>query len=193
YYAGGIPAIVNELRNFVHCNAQTANGQSIGANSEKASVYDTQIIASVNAPFKPTSGIAILKGNLAPFGAVIKPSAASTHLMKHRGRAVVFETIEDYHARIDLPDLDVDENSVLVLKYVGPKGYPGMAEVGNMALPKKILEKGITDMVRISDGRMSGTGFGTVILHVSPEAAAGGPLAYVKNGDYISIDVEQRF
>jgi len=193
YYAGGIPAIVNELRNFLHYHALTANGQSIGTNSEKASIYDTQIIASVDQPFKPTSGIAVLKGNLAPDGAVIKPSAASMHLMKHRGKAVVFETIEDYHARIDLPDLDVDENSILVLKNVGPKGYPGMAEVGNMALPKKILEKGITDMVRISDGRMSGTGFGTVILHVSPEAAAGGPLAYVKNGDYISIDVAQRF
>jgi len=192
YYAGGIPAIVNELKTHIHLEAVTANGLPIGANSEKASIYDVNIIASMEKPFKPESGIAVLKGNLAPNGAVIKPSAASPHLMKHRGKAVVFETIEDYHNRIDLPELEVDEHSVLVLKNVGPKGYPGMAEVGNMSLPKKILEKGITDMVRISDGRMSGTGFGTVILHVSPEAAAGGPLAYVKNGDYIHIDVAER-
>lgn len=192
YYAGGIPALVNELKRFLHLDTKTANGLSIGANSEKASIYDANIIASVDKPVKPESGIAVLKGNLAPEGAVIKPSAASPRLMKHRGRAVVFETIEDYHERIDLPDLEVDEDSVLVLKNVGPKGYPGMAEVGNMALPKKILEKGVTDMVRISDGRMSGTGFGTVILHVSPEAAAGGPLAYVISGDYISVDVDDR-
>lgn len=192
YYAGGIPAVVNELKSFVHLHAKTANGLAIGTNSERASIYDPNIIASVDKPFKPESGIAVLKGNLAPEGAIVKPSAASPHLMKHRGKAVVFETIEDYHARVDLPDLEVDENSVLVLKNVGPKGYPGMAEVGNMALPKKILEKGVTDMVRISDGRMSGTGFGTVILHVSPEAAAGGPLAYVKNGDIIAIDVKER-
>ncbi|QNL48460.1 dihydroxy-acid dehydratase [Olivibacter sp. SDN3] len=192
YYAGGIPAVVNELRDFLHLSTKTVNGLSIGINSEKASIYDINIIASVDKPIKPESGIAVLKGNLAPEGAVIKPSAASPHLMKHRGKAVVFQTIEDYHSRIDLPDLNVDENSVLVLKNVGPKGYPGMAEVGNMALPKKILEKGVTDMVRISDGRMSGTGFGTVILHVSPEAAAGGPLAYVKDGDYISVNVADR-
>lgn len=192
YYAGGIPALVNELRNHLHMGATTVNGLSIGANSEKASIYDTNIIASIDNPFKPESGIAVLKGNLAPNGAVIKPSAATSSLMQHRGKAVVFETIEDYHNRIDDPDLDVDEQSILVLKNVGPKGYPGMAEVGNMAIPKKILEKGITDMVRISDGRMSGTGFGTVILHVSPEAASGGTLAYVKNGDYITVDVKNR-
>lgn len=192
YYAGGIPAVVNELKRHIHLQAKTANGLSIGANSEKASIYDVNIIASIDKPFKPESGVAILKGNLAPNGAVVKPSAASRHLMKHRGKAVVFENIEDYHERIDLPELDVDEHSILVLKNVGPKGYPGMAEVGNMALPKKILEKGITDMVRISDGRMSGTGFGTVVLHVSPEAAAGGPLAYVCNGDYIQLDVDKR-
>lgn len=192
YYAGGIPAIINELKEHIYMHAKTANGLSIGANSEKASIYDVNIIASMDKPFKPESGIAVLKGNLAPNGAVIKPSAASRHLMKHRGKAVVFETIEDYHERIDLPELDVDEHSILVLKNVGPKGYPGMAEVGNMTLPKKILEKGITDMVRISDGRMSGTGFGTVVLHVSPEAAAGGPLAYVCDGDYICLDVDKR-
>lgn len=192
YYAGGIPAIVNELRGVLHMDAKTANGRSIGANSEKASIYDPNIIASLNKPFKPESGIAVLKGNLAPNGAVIKPSAANADLMQHRGKALVFETIEDYHARIDSPELEVDETSILVLKNVGPKGYPGMAEVGNMGLPKKLLDRGITDMVRISDGRMSGTGFGTVILHVSPEAAAGGTLAYVKNGDFITVDVQGR-
>ena len=134
----------------------------------------------------------VVKGNLAENGAVIKPSAATPALMKHRGRAVVFESIEDYHARIDDPDLDIDETCVMVLKYVGPVGYPGMAEVGNMALPKKILQKGITDMVRISDGRMSGTAYGTAVLHVSPESAIGGTLALVQNGDMIELDVSQR-
>ncbi|MDB5088815.1 MAG: dihydroxyacid dehydratase, partial [Mucilaginibacter sp.] len=140
-------------------------------------------------PFNPAAGITVLKGNLCENGAVIKPSAANTALMQHTGKAIVFENIEDYKARIDDPLLDVDENSVLVLKNVGPKGYPGMPEVGNMAIPKKLLEKGVTDMVRISDGRMSGTGFGTVVLHVSPEAAAGGTIAIVRDGDLISLDV----
>jgi L-arabonate dehydrase len=143
-------------------------------------------------PFKTESGIVVVKGNLAPDGAVIKPSAASPALLKHSGKAVVFENIEDYHARIDDPDLDIDANSIMVLKNVGPKGYPGMAEVGNMTLPKKFLEQGITDMVRISDGRMSGTGFGTVVLHVSPEAAVGGTLTLVHNGDIISLDAHNR-
>ena len=137
-------------------------------------------------------GIAVLTGNLAPTGAVIKPSAATPKLMKHRGRAVVFETIEDYHARVDDPALDIDENCVMVLKNCGPKGYPGFAEVGNMALPQKVLKKGITDMVRVSDARMSGTAYGTVVLHTSPEATVGGPLALVKNGDMIELDVEKR-
>ena len=140
----------------------------------------------------PAAGIAVLRGNLAPDGAVIKPSAASAHLLKHRGRAVVFESIEDFHARIDEPGLDVDEHCVLVLKNCGPRGYPGMAEVGNMPLPPKVLKKGITDMVRISDARMSGTAYGTVVLHTSPEAAAGGPLALVRDGDFIELDVEAR-
>ena len=170
----------------------TVNGKAIGANSESAEVFDRNIVATMEAPFKENSGIAVLKGNLAPNGAVIKPSAATPALMMHRGKAVVFETIEDYHARIEDPDLDIDENSIMVLKNVGPKGYPGMAEVGNMGIPKKLLEKGVHDLVRISDGRMSGTGFGTVVLHVSPEAADGGNLALVYNGDYISLDVPNR-
>jgi L-arabonate dehydrase len=149
-------------------------------------------VGTMEAPFKENSGIAVVRGNLAPNGAVIKPSAATPALMTHRGKAVVFETIEDYHARIEDPNLEIDENSIMVLKNVGPNGYPGMAEVGNMGIPKKLLEKGVHDLVRISDGRMSGTGFGTVVLHVSPEAADGGNLALVYNGDYISLNVPNR-
>nr|WP_293844396.1 IlvD/Edd family dehydratase [uncultured Arsenicibacter sp.] len=192
FYAGGLPAIIRELRGVLHNEAITANGKTIGQNSEKAACYDRDVIASVAEPFKPESGIAVLKGNLCPNGAVLKPSAATPALMKHTGRAVVFENIDDYKARIDDPDLDVDPTCVLVLKNVGPKGYPGMPEVGNMTLPKKILAQGVHDMVRISDGRMSGTGFGTVVLHVSPESAVGGNLALVRNGDLITLNVEQR-
>ena len=192
YYAGGLPAVIKEMKNVLHNNALTVNGKAIGANSESAEVFDRNIVATMEAPFKENSGIAVVRGNLAPNGAVIKPSAATPALMTHRGKAVVFETIEDYHARIEDPDLEIDENSIMVLKNVGPKGYPGMAEVGNMGIPKKLLEKGIHDLVRISDGRMSGTGFGTVVLHVSPEAADGGNLALVYNGDYISLDVPNR-
>lgn len=192
YYAGGLPAVIKEMKNVLHNNALTVNGKGIGANSENAEVFDRNIVATMEAPFKENSGIAVVRGNLAPNGAVIKPSAATPALMTHRGKAVVFETIEDYHARIEHPDLDIDENSIMVLKNVGPKGYPGMAEVGNMGIPKKLLEKGVHDLVRISDGRMSGTGFGTVVLHVSPEAADGGNLALVQNGDYISLDVPNR-
>ncbi|MFD1820772.1 dihydroxyacid dehydratase [Pseudarcicella hirudinis] len=192
YYSGGLPAVIKELAGIIHNGAITVNGKSIGDNSLEAEVYDRNIVATLENPFKPESGIAVVKGNLAPNGAVLKPSAATPALMVHRGKAVVFETIEDYHARIDDPALEVDENSVMVLKNVGPKGYPGMAEVGNMGIPKKLLEKGVHDMVRISDGRMSGTGFGTVVLHVSPEAADGGTLALVQNGDWISLDVHQR-
>jgi L-arabonate dehydrase len=192
YYAGGLPAIIKELKSVLHNSAITVNGKGIGENSEKAIVYDRNIVSTMAEPFKPESGIAVLRGNLSPNGAVIKPSAATPALMKHRGRAVVFETIEDYHTRIEDPNLEIDETSVMVLKNVGPKGYPGMAEVGNMGIPKKLLEKGVHDMVRISDGRMSGTGFGTVVLHVSPEAADGGNIALVQNGDYISLDVENR-
>ncbi|PWK25174.1 dihydroxy-acid dehydratase [Arcicella aurantiaca] len=192
YYAGGLPAVIKELKSVLHNDALTVNGRSIGANSEDAEVFSRDIVGTMEEPFKENSGIAVVRGNLAPNGAVIKPSAATPALMIHRGKAVVFETIEDYHARIDDPNLEVDENSVLVLKNVGPKGYPGMAEVGNMGIPKKLLEKGVHDLVRISDGRMSGTGFGTVVLHVSPEAAAGGNLALVQNGDIISLNVPER-
>ena len=161
-------------------------------NTQKEICYNREIIATVEKPFNELSGVAVLQGNLCENGAVIKPSAASIRLMNHAGKAVVFEDIEDYKARIDDPDLDVDENSILVLKNVGPKGYPGMPEVGNMGIPVKLLAKGVTDMIRISDGRMSGTGFGTVILHVSPEAAMGGNFAVVQNGDEITVDVPNR-
>ena len=192
YYSGGMPAIMKEMGSVMHQNAMTVNGKSIGENCAKAEVYDRNIIGTIHKPFKPDSGIIVVTGNLAPNGAVIKPSAASPHLLTHAGKAVVFENIEDYHARIEDPLLEIDVNSIMVLKNVGPRGYPGMAEVGNMALPKKLLEQGVTDLVRISDGRMSGTGFGTVVLHVSPEAAVGGPLALVQNGDRICLDVPNR-
>jgi L-arabonate dehydrase len=192
YYAGGLPAVLKELDQFLHRDCITVNGKTISENYAESISYNREVIAPVDVPFNPLSGVAVLKGNLCVNGAVIKPSAASTHLMNHTGKAVVFEDIEDYKARLDDPDLDVDENSVLVLKNVGPIGYPGMPEVGNMAIPKKLLLKGVTDMVRISDGRMSGTGFGTVILHASPEAAAGGNFAVVQNGDMITLDVPNR-
>lgn len=192
YYAGGLPALLKELKDYLHWDALTVNGKTIGENCEAAPCYNRDVIASIEQPFKERSGIAVVKGNLAENGAVIKPSAATPALMKHRGRAVVFETIEDYHARIDDPNLDVDETCIMVLKQVGPKGYPGMPEVGNMGMPKKLLAKGVEDMVRISDGRMSGTAYGTVVLHVSPESAVGGTLALVQDGDMIELDVEAR-
>jgi dihydroxy-acid dehydratase len=192
YYAGGLPAVLKEIAPLLHLDAMTVNGKTMGENVANAPCWNREVIHKYDEPFKPHAGIAVLRGNLAPNGAVIKPAAASPNLMKHRGRAVVFESIEDFHSRIDREDLDVDENCVLVLKNCGPKGYPGMPEVGNMPLPPKVLRKGITDMVRISDARMSGTAYGTVVLHVSPEAAAGGPLALVRNGDMISLDVEAR-
>jgi L-arabonate dehydrase len=150
------------------------------------------VITPASKPFKPEGGIAVLKGNLAPDGAVLKPSAATPKLMQHKGRAVVFEDIDDLNARIDDPHLDVNADDILVLKNCGPKGYPGFPEVGNFALPAKILKQGITDMIRISDARMSGTAYGTVVLHTAPEAAAGGPLALVENGDIIELDVSRR-
>lgn len=192
YYAGGLPAVMKEMESMLHGDTLTVNGKTIHENITTAKCYNSDVIATLEKPFKTETGLAVLKGNLCEGGCVIKPSAASKHLMKHRGKAIVFDDIEDYKRRVDLPELDVDENSIMVLKNVGPKGYPGMPEVGNMALPKKILEKGIQDMVRISDGRMSGTGFGTVVLHASPEAAAGGNFAVVQTGDYISLDVEAR-
>ena len=192
YYSGGLPALIKEMHSIIHNNAITVNGKTMGENCAGAEVYNRNVISTMKDPFKPESGILVVTGNLAPNGAVIKPSAASPALLKHSGKAVVFENIEDYHARIDDAGLDIDATSIMVLKNVGPKGYPGMAEVGNMALPKKLLEQGVIDMVRISDGRMSGTGFGTVVLHVSPEAAVGGPLAFVQNGDIINLDAHNR-
>ncbi|MCF3108087.1 dihydroxy-acid dehydratase [Niabella sp. CC-SYL272] len=192
YYAGGIPAVMKELKSMLHRDCMTVSGKSVGENIKQAECYNRDVITCVERPFNPVSGIIVLKGNICKDGAVIKPSAATNALLKHTGKAVVFENIEDYKARIDDPDLDVDETSVLVLKNVGPKGYPGMPEVGNMAIPKKLLEKGVTDLVRISDGRMSGTSFGTVVLHVSPEAAVGGVLSIIEDGDIISLDVANR-
>jgi L-arabonate dehydrase len=192
YYAGGLPAVIRELGDLIHREALTVNGKTMGENVAEAPCFNPDVICPAKQPFKPNSGIAVLRGNLCPNGAVIKPSAATPALMKHSGRAVVFENIEDFRTRIDDPGLDVDESSVMVLKNCGPRGYPGMPEVGNMPLPPRILKKGITDMVRISDARMSGTAFGTVVLHVSPEAAAGGVLALVNNGDMIELDVAAR-
>jgi L-arabonate dehydrase len=192
FYAGGLPAVLKELDGILHRDCITANGKTIAVNYSNAISYNAEVISTLDSPFNSATGLAILRGNLCEAGAVIKPSAASPHLMQHTGKAVVFENIEDFKTRIDTDELDVDENSVLVLKNVGPKGYPGMPEVGNMGIPKKLLAKGITDMLRISDGRMSGTGFGTVVLHVSPEAATGGNFAMIKNGDLITLDVPNR-
>ena len=192
YYAGGLPVVLKELKKYLHNDAITVNGKSIGENNIKPFCYNYEVIATIDKSLQENAGIAVLKGNLCEDGAIIKPSAATKSLMKHKGRAVVFETIEDYHKRIDDPQLDIDETCVIVLKGVGPVGYPGMPEVGNVDLPEKLLKKGIRDMVRISDGRMSGTAAGTIILHVSPESAIGGTLALVKDGDMIELDVEQR-
>ncbi len=191
-YAGGLPAVMKEIAPTLHLDLVTVSGKTVRENIEPAQNFDPRVIKTVAAPFKEKAGIAILRGNLAPRGAVIKPSAATPALMQHTGRAVVFEDSDDFHRRIDDEALDVDETCVLVLKNCGPKGYPGMAEVGNMPLPPKVLKKGITDMVRISDARMSGTAYGTVVLHTAPEAAAGGPLALVHNGDLITLDVPAR-
>src|SRR5690349_2588225 len=193
-YAGGLPAVLRELgeNNRLHKDALTVNGRTIWDNVRGAECWNRDVIHTFKSPFKKNTGIKVLRGNLCPDGAIIKPSAATPKLMKHRGRAVVFENIEDFHKRVDDPKLDIDERSVMVLKNCGPKGYPGMAEVGNMPLPPKLLKKGVTDMVRISDARMSGTAYGTVVLHISPEAAAGGALALVENGDEIELDVGKR-
>ena len=191
-YAGGLPAVMREILPMLHGDALTVNGKTIRENVANAPCYNRDVIKTVDDPFMPSAGIAVVRGNLAPNGAVIKPSAASKHLLQHRGPAVVFESIEEFHAKIDDPDLDIDENSVMVLKNCGPRGYPGMAVVGNVPLPPKVLKKGITDMVRISDARMSGTACGTTVLHTSPEAAAGGPLAVVQNGDMIELNVPER-
>ncbi|WP_029075865.1 IlvD/Edd family dehydratase [Kaistia adipata] len=194
YYAGGLRAVMRVLdeHGLLHGNAPSVAGPTIGEIIADAPNYNGEVIRSFDEPLTPQGGIAVLRGNLAPGGAVIKPSAATDALMQHRGRAVVFETIEHYYQRIDDPDLDIDASSIMVLKNCGPKGYPGMAEVGNIPLPAKLLQQGVTDMVRISDARMSGTAYGTVVLHTAPEAAAGGPLALVRDGDMIELDVAGR-
>ncbi|WP_110689332.1 IlvD/Edd family dehydratase [Salinicola endophyticus] len=193
YYAGGLPAVLKRLGDadrLPHPDALTVNGRTLWQNVCEAPLYNDDVIRPLDNPLRDDGGICILRGNLAPNGAVLKPSAATAALMTHRGRAVVFENFDDYKARINDPDLEVSPDDILVMKHCGPRGYHGMAEVGNMGLPPKILEQGITDMVRISDARMSGTAYGTVVLHVAPEAAAGGPLAAVENGDWISLDCD---
>ncbi|MAS33812.1 MAG: dihydroxy-acid dehydratase [Anaerolineaceae bacterium] len=192
FYAGGLPAVIRELHAHLHQDAITVNGQTIAQNTENAPNYNAEVIAALDKPFQVDVGLTVLRGNLCEQGAIIKPSAATPKLLRHRGRAVVFSDYEDYEARIDLPDLDVDPDCILVLQNVGPKGYPGMPEVGNFHLPKKLLAQGVTDMIRISDARMSGTAFGTVVLHTAPEAAIGGTLALVQDGDIIELDVPGR-
>ncbi|NRP70216.1 L-arabonate dehydratase [Ensifer psoraleae] len=194
YYAGGLPVVIKAVAEMglLHNDAITVSGDTIWNDVKGVVNYNEDVILPREKALTKSGGIAVLRGNLAPRGAVLKPSAASPNLMQHKGRAVVFESIEDYHARINREDLDIDENCIMVLKYCGPKGYPGMAEVGNMGLPPKVLKKGITDMIRISDARMSGTAYGTVILHTAPEAAEGGPLALVENGDLIEVDIPNR-
>jgi dihydroxyacid dehydratase/phosphogluconate dehydratase len=193
-YAGGLPVVLKALgeHGLLNKHAVTINGKTIWDNVKDAQNYNPEVIRPFDKPLTAHGGIAVLRGNLAPNGAILKPSAATPALMQHRGRAVVFEDINDYKKKIADPNLDIDETCVMVLKNCGPKGYPGMAEVGNMGLPPKVLAKGIKDMVRISDARMSGTAYGTVVLHTSPEAAAGGPLALVKDGDMIVLDVAGR-
>lgn len=194
FYAGGLPVVLKRLGEggLLHKDTLTVSGETVWDEVRDVMNHNEDVILPTDKALTQSGGIVVVKGNLAPKGAVLKPSAASPHLMQHRGRAVVFEDIDDYKAKIEDPDLDIDENCIMVLKNCGPKGYPGMAEVGNMGLPPKVLKKGITDMIRISDARMSGTAYGTVILHTSPEAAAGGPLAVVQNGDMIEVDVENR-
>lgn len=192
YYAGGLPVVMKQLHEKLHHRALAVSGKAITENYRNAECYDDAVIGTMDRPFKPGSALVVLRGNLCANGAVLKPSAATPGLMQHKGQALVFEHIEDYHARIDDPGLPVTRDSILVLKNVGPVGYPGMPEVGNMSVPKKLLEQGVQDMVRISDGRMSGTGFGTVVLHVSPESAVGGTLALVQDGDWIELDTANR-
>ena len=192
YYAGGLPVIIRQLLGQLHGDALTVTGATLAINVAEAENFNHEVITPLAEPFKEEGGIAVLRGNLSPRGAIIKPSAASPELMQHRGRAVVFNSIEHYKARVDDPALDIDKDCIMVLQNCGPIGYPGMAEVGNMGLPKKLLEQGVRDMVRISDARMSGTAYGTVVLHVAPEAAMGGPLALVRDGDMIELDVHGR-
>ena len=190
--AGGLLSVLREVKDLLDPDALTVTGRPLVSYLDDARIWDRDVISTRETPLAPEAGVAVLRGNLAPTGAVIKPAAASPHLLQHRGRALVFDSIEDMHARIDDPALDVDADSVLVLRGCGPRGYPGMPEVANMPLPKKLLEQGVRDMVRICDGRMSGTAYGTVVLHVSPEAAAGGPLGLVRTGDFVTLDVPGR-
>lgn len=192
FRAGGLRAVLREVKDLLDPDALTVEGRPLVEGLETATIWDTDVISPVDAPVQEEAGLVVVRGNLAPDGALVKPSAATPSLLKHRGRAVVFDSIEDFHSRIDDPDLDIDADSVMVLRGCGPKGYPGMPEVSNMPLPRKLLEQGVRDMVRICDGRMSGTAYGTVVLHVSPEAAAGGPLAKVRTGDWIVLDVANR-
>jgi dihydroxy-acid dehydratase len=190
--AGGLLAVLREVRDLLDPAALTVTGQPLSDYLDDAQIWDREVIAVRDKPVQEAAGIAVLRGNLAPNGAVIKPAAASPHLLQHRGRALVFDSVEDLHARIDDEDLDVDADSVLVLRGCGPKGYPGMPEVSNMPMPAKLVREGVRDMVRICDGRMSGTAYGTVVLHVSPEGAAGGPLSKIQTGDWIVLDVPGR-
>ncbi|WP_433250127.1 IlvD/Edd family dehydratase [Actinomadura nitritigenes] len=187
--AGGLGVVLKELGDLLHTDAPTVDGRTLGENAADATAWDREVIRPIGEPLLPDARITVLRGNLAPSGAVVKPAAASPHLLRHTGPALVFDGMDDLRARIDDPDLPADENTVLVLRHAGPRGYPGMPEVGNLPLPKKLLEAGVTDMVRISDARMSGTAFGTVVLHVAPEAAAGGPLGAVRDGDMVELDV----
>jgi dihydroxyacid dehydratase/phosphogluconate dehydratase len=192
FRAGGLRAVLREVQDLLDPGALTVTGKPLVDYLGDAEIWDREVIHPRSDPLQDNAGIAVLYGNLAPDGAVIKPAAASPQLLRHRGRAMVFDSIEDMHARIDDPDLDVDADSVLILRGCGPKGYPGMPEVANLPLPTKLLQLGVRDMVRICDGRMSGTAYGTVVLHVAPEAAAGGPLARVRTGDFIALDVAGR-
>jgi dihydroxy-acid dehydratase len=192
FRAGGLAAVLKEVTDLMDPDAISVTGEPFVKSLADAQIWDREVIRPRDDPMMPNGGLAVLRGNLAPNGAIIKPAAASPHLLRHRGRALVFDSIEDFGARIDDPDLDVDADSVLVLRGCGPKGYPGMPEVANVPLPTKLLEQGVRDMVRICDGRMSGTAYGTVVLHVAPEAAAGGPLSRVRTGDWIVLDVPAR-
>ncbi len=192
YRAGGLSAVFNQLINLLNPKAITVTGKSLTSTIGDGEIFDSEVIKTIDKPLQKEAGIAVLRGNIAPLGAVIKPSAASPKLLKHSGPALVFENIEDFHARIDSEELDVTADSVLVLRGCGPKGYPGMPEVANMKIPGKLIARGVTDMVRICDGRMSGTAYGTVILHVAPESAAGGPLSKIQSGDIIELDVSAR-
>jgi dihydroxy-acid dehydratase len=191
-YAGGVAAVLKEISPLLHLDALTASGKSMGENLARAACFNREVIRPLNEPLLPQGGVVILNGNLAPLGAVIKQSAVSPHLAKHRGRAVVFQNNKDLLARLDDPNLPVDETSVMVLRNAGPKGGPGMPEWGHLPIPAKLLKAGVKDMVRISDARISGTSFGTIVVHIAPEAAVGGPLAIVQDGDEIELDVAAR-